>query len=146
MMGRRMPKVLQHPFNCNMWRHVDKVSAMPKEECSMVTGIVITADLEITAASVFCTLKHLKKRKVCWMIISMSHVLLRTSHFQWWRKGVHSFLTFWQGKKAARKRVKALWNYEHHVFRLCSATLFHFKVQSVAHIMLHLCDSVTSPS
>jgi len=65
MTGRRMPKVLQHLFNCNMWRDVDHVSAMPKEECSMMTGIVITAELEITAASVFCTLKHLKKRKVC---------------------------------------------------------------------------------
>lgn len=103
-----MPKVFQHLVNCNMWRDVDQVSAMPKEECSMVTGIVITAKLEMTAASVFCTLKHLKKRKVCWMMISMSCVLLRTSHFQWWRKGVRSFLTFWKGKKVAWKRVKAL--------------------------------------
>jgi hypothetical protein len=65
--------------------------------------------LEVTAASVFCTVKHPKKRKACWMMISMSAVLLCTSHFQWWRKGVHSFLTFWQGKKVAQKRVKALW-------------------------------------
>jgi hypothetical protein len=72
---------------------------------------VITAEVEISAASVFCTLKHLKKKKkkkVCWMI-GISHVLLCMSYFQWWRRtGVHSFLTFWQGKKVAWKRVKAL--------------------------------------
>jgi hypothetical protein len=61
---RRMPKVLQHPFNCNTWRDADRVSAMPEENCSMMTGIVITAKVEIPAASVLCTLKHPKK-KVC---------------------------------------------------------------------------------
>jgi hypothetical protein len=56
MTGRRMPKALQHPFNCNTWRDADGVSAMPEENCSMMTGIVITAEVEILAASVFCTL------------------------------------------------------------------------------------------
>jgi hypothetical protein len=44
-------------------RDVDYVSDMPEEKCSMMTGIVITAEVEISAASVFCTLKHLKKKK-----------------------------------------------------------------------------------
>jgi len=47
-----MPKVLQHPFNCNTWRDADHVSAMPEENCSMMAYIVITAEVEIPAAGI----------------------------------------------------------------------------------------------
>jgi hypothetical protein len=35
--------------------------AMPEEKCNMMTGTVITAEVEIPAASVFCTFKHPKR-------------------------------------------------------------------------------------
>lgn len=135
-------QVLQHLFNCNTWREADSVNAMSEENCSMMTGIVITAEVEIPAASVFCTLKHLKKRKVCWMMISC-HTVLCTSYFQWWEEERSALLShILTGEEGCMKKSQGTLKIMNIMFFVCWTIPFHFKVQSVAHIMLHLCDSV----
>jgi hypothetical protein len=79
-------------------------------------------------------------------MIGMSHVHLCTSYFQWWRrKGVHSLLTFWQGKKVAQKSVKALWKLWTSCFSCvepcCSTSKF-----SQWHILCYTCVIVSDLS
>jgi len=51
-----------------------------------------------------------------------------------------AFSHFDRGRRLHENESRHSENYEHCVFRLCWTVPFHFKVQSVAHIMLHLCD------